>query len=85
MTTTLAQHRRLSGTVVSAKMQKTVVVRVDRMKVHAKYHKRYVQSQRYKVHDEAGSAKLGDQVVIEECRPISRDKRWRLISVTPTR
>lgn len=85
MTTTLAQHRRLSGIVVSAKMQKTVVVRVDRMKVHAKYHKRYVQSQRYKVHDEAGAAKLGDQVVIEECRPISRDKRWRLISVTAVR
>lgn len=79
---TIAHHRRLTGVVVSAKMQKTIVVLVERMKEHTKYHKRYVQSQRYKVHDAEAVAKVGNTVVIEECRPISRDKRWRLVSVT---
>lgn len=81
MTTLSTKHRQLQGTVVSAKMQKTIVVRVDRMKEHPKYHKRFVQSSRFKVHDEAGTAKVGATVVIEECRPLSKDKRWRLVSV----
>jgi small subunit ribosomal protein S17 len=74
-------RRRLQGTVVSTKMQKTIVVRVDRMKTHPKYHKQYVMSSRYKAHDAAAAAKLGDLVVIEETRPLSRDKRWRFVSV----
>lgn len=80
-TSLTATRRRLQGTVVSTKMQKTIVVRVDRMKTHPKYHKQYVMSNRYKVHDAAAVAKLGDLVVIEETRPVSHDKRWRFVSV----
>lgn len=78
-TTTQTRRRRLTGTVVSAKMQKTIVVRVERTKVHPVYRKRYKQSRKYKVHDETGAAKVGDTVVFEECRPLSKDKRWRLV------
>lgn len=80
-TSLTATRRRLQGTVVSTKMQKTIVVRVDRMKTHPKYHKQYVMSNRYKVHDADAVAKLGDLVVIEETRPVSHDKRWRFVSV----
>ncbi len=78
--TIAARRRRLTGVVVSAKMQKTVVVKVERMKQHPIYHKRFVRSTTYKVHDEHGTAKVGDKVLFEECRPISKDKRWRLVS-----
>jgi len=71
--------RKLKGIVVSDKMQKTVVVEVERMKKHSKYKRRYKMSKRYKAHDEKGNYKLGDRVIIEECRPISKDKRWRVI------
>lgn len=71
--------RKLKGIIVSDKMQKTVVVEVERMKKHSKYKKRYKMSKKYKVHDEKESYKLGDRVIIEECRPISKDKRWRVI------
>ena len=71
-------HRELVGTVVSDKMQKTVVVNVDSVKTHAKYGKQYVVSKRFKVHDEKNEYKVGDKVVFEECRPYSRDKRWRV-------
>lgn len=74
------RHRRLEGVVTSDKMQKTVIVRVERTKVHPKYKKRYRVSKGYKVHDEKGEAHLGDKVLIEETRPISRDKRWRIVS-----
>lgn len=74
-------RRRLQGVVVSTKMQKTAVVRVDRMKTHPKYHKQFVMSGRYKAHDETALAKVGDTVAIEETRPISKDKRWRIVSV----
>jgi len=74
-----SQKRTLKGTVVSDRMEKTVVVRVDRMKVHPKYGKRYLQSNRLKVHDEQGEYKVGDVVKIEETRPLSKDKRWRVI------
>jgi len=74
-------RRRLDGTVVSAKMQKTVVVKVDRMKTHPKYRKQFVVSARYKAHDEKGIAKEGDEVTIEETRPLSKDKRWRILGV----
>lgn len=72
------------GTVISNKSQKTAVVRVDRLKVHPKYKKRYKVSKKYKVHDEKNECKVGDKVVFEECRPLSRDKRWRLISKVST-
>ena len=72
--------RRLSGVVISARMQKTVVVRVDRVTMHPKYKKRYTVSKTYKVHDENSSAKVGEKVEFIECRPLSKDKRWRLLT-----
>ncbi len=71
--------RRLQGTVVSDKMQKTVVVNVTRFKKHPKYLKYYKVSRRFKAHDENNEYKTGDKVVIEEARPLSKDKRWKVI------
>jgi small subunit ribosomal protein S17 len=71
--------RQFTGTVVSDKMSKTVTVRVDRTVLHPKYHKRYTRSTKMKAHDEKGEYHVGDAVVIEECKPISRDKRWRVV------
>jgi len=73
--------RRLKAIVISNKMTKTIVVRVTRMKMHTKYHKQYKIGKNYKVHDEKETAKVGDTVVIEEIRPLSKDKRWRLIEI----
>lgn len=72
-------QRTYRGVVVSDKMDKTIVVQVDRTVLHAKYQKRYIRSRRYKVHDEKNEAHVGDAVTFEECRPMSRDKRWRMI------
>lgn len=71
--------KRFSGVVVSNKNDKTVVVKVETVKKHPKYLKRYVVSRRYKVHDEKNEYRIGDKVVFVECRPLSRDKRWRVI------
>ena len=71
--------RQLSGTIISNKMQKTVVVRIERIKKHPKYKRRYKTHKKYKAHDEKGEYKIGDRVIIEECRPISKDKRWRVL------
>lgn len=71
--------RRFQGAVISDKMDKTVVVKVDRVKIHPKYHKRYTVSKNYKAHDEKNIYKTGDWVEIQACRPLSRDKRWRVI------
>lgn len=71
--------RQLTGTVVSDKMQKTVVVEVERWRVHAKYKRRFRLHTRYKAHDEKGEYHAGDKVVIEESLPISKDKKWRVI------
>jgi small subunit ribosomal protein S17 len=79
MDTKQTNRRRLEGTVVSDKMTKTVVVRVDRMKTHPKYLKQFVVSRRFKAHDEAGAYHVGDYVIIEETRPLARDKNWRVI------
>lgn len=73
--------RKLQGTVVSNKMQKTVVVRVNRLKKHPKYQKYYRVSKKFKVHDEKGEYQTGDRVVIEETRPVSKEKRWRVIKL----
>ncbi len=70
---------KLQGIVVSDKMEKTVVVEVERVKEHPRYKKRYKEHKKYKAHDEKGEYKTGDKVVIEECRPLSKDKRWRVI------
>ena len=72
------KKRELVGTVVSDKMQKTIVVKVDRVKTHPKYGKQFVVSKRYKVHDEKNEYKTGDKVVFVETRPLSKDKRWRV-------
>jgi small subunit ribosomal protein S17 len=69
------------GVVVSNKMEKTAVVTVDRRVQHAKYKKFLTRRQRYKVHDEQNQCEIGDRVLIAECRPLSRDKRWRLSRV----
>ena len=71
--------RQLKGIVISDKMKKTAVVRVERVKEHPKYKRRYKVHKKYKVHDEKEEYKIGDRVVIEECRPMSKDKRWRII------
>lgn len=66
------------GVVVSDKMDKTIVVKVDRVKQDPKYGKRFTVSKKYKVHDEKNQFKTGDKVVFIECRPLSKDKRWRV-------
>lgn len=72
-------NRKLEGEVVSDKMDKTIVVRVASIKTHSKYKKQYKSSKGYKAHDEKNEYKVGDKVVIEACRPLSKDKRWRVI------
>ncbi len=71
--------RQLKGLVVSNKMQKTIVVKVEKIKKHPRYKKIYKIHKKYKAHDEKEEFKVGDSVVIEECRPLSKDKRWRAI------
>ena len=75
-----AQKRRLKGIVVSDKMDKTVVVRVNRTKKHPKYHKRFVISSKFFAHDPQNAYHTGETVVIEETRPLSLKKRWKVIS-----
>lgn len=72
--------RTFTGVVVSDKMAKTIVVQVDRTVVHPKYGKRYLRSEKYKVHDEKNAHKVGEHVTFVECRPLSRDKRWRVVT-----
>jgi small subunit ribosomal protein S17 len=74
--------RKLTGTIISNKMPKTVVVMVERIKEHPKYKKRYRVSKKYKAHLEREGYKVGDKVVIEECRPISKDKKWKVVRKT---
>ena len=69
------------GVVVSNKMQKTVVVRVERTIRHPRYEKVIVQTKKYYAHDEDMRAKIGDEVVIMETRPLSKLKRWRVVDV----
>ena len=71
--------RILQGTVVSAKQQKTVVVKVERRFTHPLFKKTVRRSKNYHAHDEAGKFKVGDTVSIEETKPISRLKRWVVI------
>jgi len=72
--------RKLTGKVISDKMTKTVVVSVERIKEHRKYKRRFKVHKKYKAHDEKSEYHFGDRVVIEEYRPLSKDKRWRVIS-----
>lgn len=77
----MGERRVIQGTVVSDKMDKTVVVAVARRKKHRLYHKVMTLTTRFKAHDEANACKLGDTVRIIESAPISRDKRWRVLEV----
>lgn len=72
-------RKKFNGVVTSDKMGKTIVVRVDRVEISPKYGKRFTASKKYKVHDEKNQYKEGDKVAFEECRPISKDKKWRVI------
>ena len=72
-------RKKFAGIVVASSMDKTVVVRVDRVKIHPKYKKRFTVSRRYKVHDEKNQFKTDDKVEFVECRPLSKEKRWRVI------
>ncbi|MCB1381518.1 MAG: 30S ribosomal protein S17 [Notoacmeibacter sp.] len=72
--------RILQGTVVSDKNDKTVVVRVERRFAHPLFQKTVRQSKKYKAHDETNACKVGDQVFIQESAPISKDKRWVVVS-----
>ena len=72
-------RRQLQGTVVSDRMDKTAVVSVERTKMHKLYRKVIRRHSKYHVHDPANEARVGDVVVLEECRPISKNKRWRIV------
>lgn len=71
-------RKTLQGVVVSDKMDKTVVVKVDRAVKHSMYFKTIKKSVKYKAHDEGNTCHMGDRVLIEESRPLSRDKRWKV-------
>ncbi len=72
--------RIMQGVVVSDKMEKTIVVNVERKFPHPLYKKFIKRSKRYHVHDEDNQFKMGDIVNIQECRPLSKSKRWEVIS-----
>ena len=72
--------RKFEGTIVSDKMDKTVVVEVVRFIKNEKYQKYHRVSKRFKAHDEKNEYKTGDKVVIRETRPLSKDKRWEVVS-----
>ena len=82
-TTTETRNRRKTrtGLVVSDKMQKTVVVAIERRVAHPQYGKMVTHTKRVKAHDEENAAKEGDTVRIMETRPLSKDKRWRLVEI----
>lgn len=75
-----SKKQQLIGLIISDKMDKTVVVKVDVRKRHPKYKKSYTVSNKYKAHDENNEYKVGDRVVIESTRPISKEKKFRVIS-----
>jgi small subunit ribosomal protein S17 len=69
------------GIVVSDKMNKTVVVQVENRYSHPMYSKTLIKTKKYLAHDELEEANIGDQVMVEECRPLSKRKRWKLIKI----
>jgi small subunit ribosomal protein S17 len=79
--TTRAQRKTRVGTVVSDKMQKTVVVAIERRFPHPLYGKMMTRTKKFKAHDEESNAKVGDRVRIMETRPLSKQKRWRVIEI----
>ena len=81
MSNIISTRKERVGVVVSDKMNKTIVVRVQRTTRHATYGKIIRQSNKFKAHDEKNTAKVGDTVRIIETRPLSKEKRWRLLEV----
>lgn len=75
-----AGQRHFKGVVTAAAQQKTIVVRVDHLRFHTMYQKRYTISKKYQVHDEAGQYQVGDVVEFIECRPLSKHKKWRAVA-----
>jgi small subunit ribosomal protein S17 len=80
-TTARGARKSRTGLVVSDKMDKTVVVAIERRVPHPVYGKMVTRTKRLKAHDEENSAKVGDTVRIVETRPLSKDKRWRLVEI----
>jgi len=79
------KKQQLVGVVVSDKMQKTVVVKVDMRKRHDKYKKSYTVSKRFKAHDENNDYKVGDRVTIESIKPMSKEKTFKVIGKIETK
>jgi len=77
----MGKRKGFTGTVISDKMRKTIIVRITRMSKHPKYGKIIKSYNKFKVHDEKNVAKTGDTVRIEETRPLSKDKHFRLIEI----
>jgi len=77
----MGKKKEFLGEVLSDKMQKTIIVRTTRLAKHPKYSRIIKRYNKFKVHDEKGLAKIGDTVRIQETRPISKDKRFRLLAV----
>jgi len=77
---TLVRRMQLSGVVASDKMKDTIVVTVERYVKHPKYHKFIQHTKRIKAHDAGNTKKIGDKVVIESCRPMSKDKSFKVIA-----
>ena len=73
--------KREIGIVVSNKMDKTVVVKIENRYAHPVYSKTLIKTKKYLAHDELQECNIGDQVLVEECRPLSKRKRWKLIQV----
>nr|YP_009028681.1 ribosomal protein S17 [Asterionella formosa]AGH28231.1 ribosomal protein S17 [Asterionella formosa]WGN98941.1 ribosomal protein S17 [Asterionella formosa] len=69
------------GIVVSNKMQKTIVVKIENKYPHSIYSKILVKTKKYLAHDELSECNIGDQVLVEECRPLSKRKRWKLVKI----
>ena len=76
-----ARRQQKVGRVVSNKMDKTIVVIVESLKKHRIYKRTYKQTKRFNAHDEENTCQIGDMVRIEECRPLSKTKRWRLVEI----
>jgi small subunit ribosomal protein S17 len=73
--------RTIKGVVISNKMDKTIVVKAERLVKHPVFHKYVRKHVKYKAHDEQNQSKLGDTVLIIESRPLSREKRWRMLEI----
>lgn len=79
--TNRSNKKSLIGLVASSKMDKTVVVEVTRRVMHPVYHKYIKQRKRYQAHDDTNDCRQGDRVLIEECRPLSKNKKWRILEI----